>query len=204
VSAKAGAPPLRVLHLHSTFEAGGKERRSVALMNRFAKGVVHSVVSAQPGKLGAGKDLAKDVKVQYPFGFPPLAGKFGVRRLQTLAKGMQGFDLILTYNWGAMDAVMAHSLFGPKLGLAPLVHHEDGFNADEAVRLKPLRNWYRTVALGRAAALIVPSRALEAIALKTWRQPRAKVYRIGNGIPTGAYGRKPKPDALLKSYGLAA
>jgi hypothetical protein len=40
---------------------------------------------------------------------------------------------VLTYNWGAMDAVMAHTLFGAiTCKLPPLVHHEDGFNEDEA------------------------------------------------------------------------
>lgn len=191
-----GSAPLRVLHLHSTFEAGGKERRSVALMNRFAKGVVHSIVSAEPGAMGATRDIARSVDWNSPFGFPPLTGKFSVRRMQTLARGMSGFDLILTYNWGAMDAVMAHALFGPSIGLGPLVHHEDGFNADEAVRLKRTRNWYRMVALSRSKALIVPSRRLESIALETWRQPRARVQRIPNGIDTSAYGKKAKPDAL--------
>ena len=33
------AAPVRVLHLHSTFDAGGKERRAVALMNRFGPGI---------------------------------------------------------------------------------------------------------------------------------------------------------------------
>jgi glycosyltransferase involved in cell wall biosynthesis len=82
------------------------------------------------------------------------------------------------------------------MGLAPLIHHEDGFNADEAVRLKASRNWYRRVALARASALIVPSRQLEQVALAVWHQPRARVHRIGNGIPVGAYGKQPRADAL--------
>jgi glycosyltransferase involved in cell wall biosynthesis len=196
MSKPAAAAPLRVLHLHSTFEAGGKERRSVALMNRFHRGVVHSVVSAEPGKLGARTLVAKNVKVGYPFGFPALAGKFSIKRMKALARAMQDFDLVLTYNWGAMDAVMAHALFGPAMKLPPLVHHEDGFNADEAVKLKTTRNWYRMVALSRASALVVPSRRLEYIALNTWRQPRGRVHRIANGIETTAYGRKAKADAL--------
>jgi glycosyltransferase involved in cell wall biosynthesis len=109
---------------------------------------------------------------------------------------MAGHDLVLTYNWGAMDAVMAHTLFGQALSLPPLVHHEDGFNEDEALRLKPQRNWYRRIGLGRAAGLIVPSHRLEGIALETWHQPRWRVRRIANGIPTAAYAKKPRPDAL--------
>jgi glycosyltransferase involved in cell wall biosynthesis len=187
---------LHLLHLHSTFDAGGKERRSTTLINRFGKAARHSIVSAEPGALGARGQLDSGLSVQFPFGFPPLAGRFGVRRLQTLARAMQGFDLILTYNWGAMDAALAHALFAPAMGLAPLIHHEDGFNADEAVRLKASRNWYRRVALARASALIVPSRQLEQVALAVWHQPRARVHRIGNGIPVGAYGKQPRADAL--------
>jgi len=196
VTDPGSAGRLRVLHLHSTFNAGGKERRSVALMSRFGAGIDHSIVSGEPGALGARALIPPSISVHYPFGFPPLAGRFGVRRLQILARAMQGFDLILTYNWGAMDAAMAHALFAPSLGLAPLVHHEDGFNADEAQRLKPVRNWYRRIALARASALVVPSRHLEDVALRVWHQPRSRVQRIANGIPTRAFGKPPRPDAL--------
>lgn len=192
----AKVAPLKVLHLHSTFDAGGKERRAVALMNRFHKGVEHHIVSAQPGSMAAKALIDKRVTAYFPFGFPALAGKLRIGRLQTLARAMQGFDLILTYNWGAMDAVLAHAVFGPTMGLAPLVHHEDGFNADETGGLKRTRNWYRMVALSRTSALVVPSRQLEAIALKTWRQPHGRVQRIPNAINTAGYGRKPRPDVL--------
>jgi len=188
-----------ILHLHSTFAAGGKERRAVALINRFGPGVSHSIVSAMPQAMGARDLIAPGLSVHYPFGFPPLAGRFAVRRLQTLARAMRGFDLILTYNWGAMDAAMAHAVFGPAQGLAPLIHHEDGFNADEADGLKWQRNWYRRLALARARALVVPSRQLEAIALGAWAQPPARIHRIANGIDTARYapGRtKVRADAL--------
>ena len=187
---------LRLLHLHSTFDAGGKERRCVALMNAFGPEVHHTIVSAQPDALGARSLGDPAVPVLFPVGFPPLAGRFGVRRLQALARAMKGYDLVLTYNWGAMDAALAHAAFAPSMRLPPLVHHEDGFNADEADRLSPRRNWYRRLALTRAAALVVPSQRLEAIALSAWAQPPARVRRIPNGIPIAAYDRTPRRDAL--------
>ncbi|MFN3468348.1 MAG: glycosyltransferase [Novosphingobium sp.] len=201
MSDAAGQGPIRLLHLHSTFDAGGKERRVVALMNRWARPpyanrLEHHIVSAVPSAVGAKALIDKRVRAFFPFGFPPLAGKLRIARLQRLARAMQGFDLILTYNWGAMDAVMAHAVFAPSMGLAPLIHHEDGFNADEAGGLKRSRNWYRMIALSRASGLIVPSRQLEDIALRTWRQPQARVQRISNGIDTALYARKPRPDAL--------
>ena len=45
------------------------------------------------------------------------------------------------------EAVMAHRLFCHRLGLPPLIHHEDGFNADEAHAQKRARIAWRRLAL---------------------------------------------------------
>jgi L-malate glycosyltransferase len=187
---------LRLLHLQSSFDRGGKELRAAKLINAFGKGVEHTIVSAQPGALAAAAAIDPRIAVAYPGDFPPLAGKPLPGRLRGLARAMAGFDLVLTYNWGAMDAVLAHRLFGGVFRLPPLVHHEDGFNEDEAQVRKPSRNRYRRIALGRASALVVPSRRLEAIALAEWRQPPGRVVRIVNGIDTAAYAAAASPGAL--------
>lgn len=187
---------MRVLHLHSSFNAGGKELRAAKLMNAFGKGVAHCIVSAEPGAFGALAAIDPGIAIETPGDFPALAGTPSPGRLRLLARAMQGFDLVLSYNWGAMDGVMAHTVFGQFYRLPPLVHHEDGFNQDEAAGLKASRNWYRRIALGRTAALVVPSQRLEAIALDAWQQPRGRVHRIANGIDTAAYARKVRPDAL--------
>lgn len=166
------------------------------LMNLFGRALSHSVVSAQPGAMAAAAAVDTGLDVTYPGDFPSLVGRSGLGRFQRIARAMKDYDLVLTYNWGAMDAVMAHTLFGQALGLPPLVHHEDGFNEDEARRLKRSRNWYRRIALGRASALVVPSQRLEEIALGPWAQPRWRVRRIPNGIDTAAYARRAKADAI--------
>ncbi|MBA4161547.1 MAG: glycosyl transferase family 1 [Novosphingobium sp.] len=190
------AGKLRLLHLHSSFSPGGKELRAAKLMNLFGPEIAHTVVSGVPGALGAAEAVDPAVDVTYPAHFPSLSGKPLPGRLLTLARAMAGFDLVLTYNWGAMDAVVAHRLFARALGLPPLVHHEDGFNLDEAQRLSPSRNLYRRFGMAGAEALVVPSQRLEAIALDMWRLPPAKVRRIANGIPLGRYAAKPPADAL--------
>jgi glycosyltransferase involved in cell wall biosynthesis len=193
---------LRILHLHSSFNPGGKQLRAAKLINAFGRKsaagaeVEHTIVSAEPGALGASVAIDPRLAVGYPDDFPPLVGRPLPGRLQRLAFAMKGFDLVLTYNWEAMDAAMAHTLFREFHALPPLVHHEDGFNEDEVERRKISRNWYRRIALGRAAALVVPSRRLEAIATGEWLQPEARVVRIANGIDTAAYAGKAKPDAL--------
>lgn len=186
----------KVLHCHSTFAAGGKELRAVKLMNAFGKALDHTIVSGQPDELAAREHIARGVKVRFPKDFPSLIGWPTPGRLVTIAKAMKPYDLVLTYNWGAMDAVMAHTVFAEALGLPPLIHHEDGFNEDEADELKSSRNWYRRIALGRTHRLVVPSRVLERIALDIWKALPDRVQRIPNGIDTEAFGGKPKPASL--------
>ena len=181
------AAPLRLLHLHSSFAPGGKELRAVKLMNAFGPGVAHTVVSGVVGELGAASAVNDDISVAYPADFPALAGKPSPLRWWRIARAMRGFDLVLTYNWGAMDAVGAHRMLARVVGLPPLVHHEDGFNHDEVHGLKPIRNRFRALTLGTAAALVVPSRVLEAIAASVWWVKPARLKRIANGIPLDAY-----------------
>ena len=187
---------MRILHLHSSFSPGGKELRAAKLMNAFGGGIEHVLVSGVPGQLGAAKAIAPDVQVAYPDHFPALSGRPGLTRLARMAQAMRGFDLILSYNWGAMDAVAAHRLHARKLGLAPLIHHEDGFNQDEADRLKLSRNLYRRFALAGAAAVVVPSQVLERIARRHWGLAPERVHRIVNGIRLGDFVRPPRADAL--------
>jgi glycosyltransferase involved in cell wall biosynthesis len=179
--------PVRILHAHSTFGRGGKEARAVRLMNAFGAAAEHVVISASPRELGARDALAPEIKAEFPADSPPLTGLPGLPRLFRLSRFMRRFDLVLTYNWGAFDAVMARHLFGGP----PLVHHEDGFNEDEAGELKPRRNLYRRLALSSAFRLVVPSSRLEAIARKAWAQPSARVVRIANGIDVARYAAPP-------------
>jgi glycosyltransferase involved in cell wall biosynthesis len=183
----------RILHIHSSFDPGGKELRCVRLINAFGGAAFNALVSGEPDKRGAAALIEPMVAWAK---FPSLKGKPWPRRLNAMAAAMQSYDLVCTYNWGAMDAVLAHTLFADVYKLPPLVHHEDGFNEDEAERRKRGRNLYRRIALGRASALVVPSHTLERIAIEEWDQPRARVRRIPNGIDTRAYAATPKADVL--------
>ncbi len=181
--------PVRILHCHSTFSLGGKEARAVRLMNEWGGAAEHTILSAMPGRLAARDAVGRGIAAHYPDDAPPLAGRPTPLRLRRLARYMRGFDLVLTYNWGAFDAVMARRLWGGP----PLVHHEDGFNEDEAERLNPKRSLYRRIGLPAAHRLVVPSERLERIALGEWKQPRGRVDRIPNGIPVARYRRAEKP-----------
>ncbi|MEG3178011.1 glycosyltransferase family 4 protein [Sphingomonas sp. RB3P16] len=186
--------PVNILHLHSTFSLGGKEARAVRLMNAFGASARHTIVSGMDGQYGAQAAIATGIDYEIAQNPPPLTGSPSVKRYEAIAAYMRRFDLVLTYNWGAIDGAMARRVSSK--GVPPLVHHEDGFNADEADGLKIERNLYRRFALTKADALVVPSQTLEEIALKAWKQPRERVHRIANGIDTARYAIPPKPNAI--------
>jgi hypothetical protein len=96
-------------------------------MNAFGGAARHTILSGVPDQLSARDAIDTDVEADFPPDAPPLTGRPGPRLLR-LARYMRRFDLILTYNWGAFDAVMARRLFGGP----PLIHHEDG-----SIRMKP-------------------------------------------------------------------
>src|SRR6185437_11360286 len=98
--------PVRILHCHSTFSLGGKEARSVRLMNAFGDAAEHVILSAMPGSLGARDAIAKGIAVSFPDDAPSLTGRPGPLRFARLSRYMRRFDLVLTYNWGRFDAVM--------------------------------------------------------------------------------------------------
>lgn len=184
---------IHILHIHSTFALGGKEARAVQLMNAFGDAARHTIVSTVPDQYGARDLIDPGVKYEIALDPPPLKGRPSVRRYEKIAAYLRQFDLVLTYNWGAIDGVMAARAFGRNA--PPIVHHEDGFNSDEAVRLSHVRNMYRRIALPAAHALVVPSERLEKIALEQWRQPPERLKRISNGVPTKLFTGK--PDASL-------
>jgi glycosyltransferase involved in cell wall biosynthesis len=107
-------------------------------------------------------------------------------------------DLVLTYNWGAIDAVIAAAT----LGLRRVVHHEEGFNADEAAGFKSRRVLTRRFLLPRAHRVVVPSRHLARIATDLWRLPDTLVRLIPNGIRLDAFAPADGNPELRQALGI--
>lgn len=183
----------RILHAHSTFDLGGKEARAVALINAFGAAYSHDIVSADRDALGAARLIDPGISHRLmPPEVPPLEGWPSLKRWRSLAAAISRYDLLLTYNWGSMDAVMANRLFAR----IPHVHHEDGFNQDETVRQKPKRVIFRRLALAKTYRLVVPSRNLARIARTVWHQPEQRIIYIPNGVDMSLFDASPAPDAI--------
>jgi L-malate glycosyltransferase len=189
--------PVKILHCHSTFLLGGKEARAVRLMNVFGDAAEHVILTAVPGALGARDAIDPGVRVSFPGEVAPaLHGKPSLARYDRLSRYMEQFDLVLTYNWGSMDAVGARRMFAGFRKLPRLIHHEDGFNVSESARLNTKRNLFRRLMLPTAERLVVPSQRLEGIARDIWKQPASRVVRIPNGIEVGRYANAPEEGSI--------
>jgi glycosyltransferase involved in cell wall biosynthesis len=86
-------------------------------------------------------------------------------------------DVLVTYNWGAIEWAMANRL----VTRFPHIHHEAGFGKEEATQQLRRRVFFRRWALTRST-VVVPSRTLENIALRDWCLPKEKVLYVPNGI----------------------
>jgi len=167
--------PLRTLvHVFATFGAGGPQVRAVQLMAQLGPTFRHVVMAMD------GHDEARD---QLPAGHgvefvaaPARGGLLATVRRQRRWLAACKPDLVLTYNWGAIESVLA----ARSLRL-PLVHHEDGFLPDEATRRLRRRNWLRAWAL-RAVPVIVPSLVLRDIAAREWALPAQNIHHLPNGV----------------------
>lgn len=173
------ADPAHILHVFATFCPAGPQVRSVLLMDALGDAYRHTVVATD--NRTEAMDLVRSAQVTTEPWAPAGGPMSGVRFCRDLLKRLRP-DLLLTYNWGAMDAVLA----ARSAGLNRHVHHEDGFNVDEANGLHSRRNWARRVSL-RATDVVVPSENLLRIARKTWRLGRAQL--IPNGIDARRFAR---------------
>ncbi|MCP3917924.1 MAG: glycosyltransferase [bacterium] len=184
-----------VVHVFPTFVAAGAQVRTVALMNGLSTDYRHSVLSLA-GPTDALRLVDEGVDAgPIELGAAPASGPArGVRRMRALLAAQQP-DLLCTYNWGSFDAVLA----ARSSGFGAHLHHEDGFNADEAVGQKRRRVWSRRLFLRGAHGVVVISERLRELALRSWRLPERRVHFIPNGVRLERFGAGATDGARVRS-----
>ncbi len=166
-----------ILHAFSTFKLGGPQARFVALANHFGGDYRHIIV-AMDNQFPAAELL--ESQVNYELMPLPIVkgGAFANRHAFRQVLKQLKPDLVLSYNWGAIEWALANV---PKL--CPHVQVEDGFGPDEAVFQLPRRVLTRKLLFRLTATkLVVPSRLLQKIATEIWRVPASKCSYIANGV----------------------
>ena len=178
------AKPRHLLHVFSTFAVGGPEVRSCDLINHFGERYRHTII-AMDGRYECKSKLLPGAPVTF------LEVE---NHRQNLLKNVWQFrqllqqlkpDVLLTYNWGAVEWGLANSLGR----VCPHLHWEEGFSPEEAVQQKKRRIYARRVFLAGVQKLVVPSRTLERIARQIWKFPATIVSYVPNGVDVTKYSR---------------
>ena len=169
-----------LLHIFTSFAVGGPQVRFVEIANHLAGKYRHSVIAldgdtACAARLHAGADVRL---------IPLVARKSrgldlgNLWRFRKILEAMRP-DILLTYNWGAIEWALANRI----LPVARHLHFEDGFGPEEALgRQLQRRAMFRRIALGERTTIIVPSWTLWRLATETWRVDGRRVMRIPNGL----------------------
>ena len=157
-----------VLHVLSSFDPGGIETRLVEILSRWPD--THHSILVRNGRVGCVDRLAPQVSFELVPAPPIEAGTLKTVRAMIGVLRRLRPDLVLTYNFGTIETVLAARLSNVRR----IVHHEDGFGSDEVVSFKRRRVWMRRVVLRTVKSVVVPSLRLKDIALRTWKLPPAR------------------------------
>ena len=173
-----GRSARHLLHIFPSFAIGGSQSRFRQLAIIHGDRYRHTVV-ALDGVFDMAKSIPAALGVEYST--PSFDKRAGLRNLPLFRSILkrQKPDVLVTYNWGAIEWCLANRWFP----LAPHIHIEDGFGPEEAHQQFTRRVWLRRIALsGRHTRIVLPSRRLENIARNVWRLSERRVVYLPNGV----------------------
>src|SRR5205823_14694090 len=131
--------------------------RTAMVINATADRFRHTVVSISGDTCGAHRMHANGGASLEVMPRPKVWGGYPRLLAGTLEKLRP--DLLITYGWGGVDAILA----GRLCGLRRIIHAEDGFLPDEVDQQKRRRLIARQVLLRAASRVVVPSHTLVGI-----------------------------------------
>lgn len=175
--------PRRLLHVFSTFKVGGPQRRFAQICDYLGDAYEHTIISMDGRweSLDLLSDGVKVHRVDIPQGLG--TGLTAFRSARQVIKD-HAPDLLVTYNWGAIEWAAANLL-----PLCPHIHIEDGFRPDEVEKRLWRRNLFRRLCLRGNSRVVVISQVLLKIALTEWKIPAQRVHFVPNGIDVQKFRR---------------
>lgn len=186
--------PRHLLHVFSTFAVGGPQVRFAKLANRLGQRYRHTIL-AMDGDFACRERLHADLHLAFlPVAVEKTSGVSfaNLRHFRRILVERQP-NLLLTYNWGAVEWALANRL----RPVCRHLHFEDGLGPDEADGRQFVRRiWMRRVALSGPTQVVVPSHLLFRIATEVWRLSPERVLHIPNGIDCDRFAAPPDPAAL--------
>ena len=171
---------MRILHVVPSFGLGGMEKIICAVINNTSDCYTHTILALD--QLTDARKWLKEKTIAFvDFKKPNGRRQFFTDLYRVLQKAMP--DLLMTYNWGATDAVW----LARAAGIRRVVHNEHGFNVDELKTTNWQRDAVRSLVYRLASQVIVVSRELETLLQRKYLLKASQVTRIPNGIDAAYY-----------------
>lgn len=178
-----------LLHVFSTFGVGGPQVRFAAIANHFGRAYRHTII-AMDGDFSCADRLDPGLDVE----LMPMAVRKGaglslanLRSFRATLKQLRP-DLLVTYNWGAVEWALANRI----LPICRNLHLEDGFGPEETGGRQLLRRvWTRRIALSGRSDIVLPSQTLEQIARQRWRFSPKRLHYVPNGVDCARFASAP-------------
>ncbi|MEL7488219.1 MAG: glycosyltransferase, partial [Pseudomonadota bacterium] len=188
---------IKTVHVFPSFARGGQQARLASIINAGADDFRHLVL-ALDGDI-SGRTLIKASCEAEIIPFATEKSGFFSRRAVVALSGLLNehrADLLCTYNWGAIEAVIANAVSIR----TPHIHYEDGFGADEDLDRQKRKRVFARRLLLRKSLTVVPSTGLARLARRRWRLPDHAVRLIPNGVDTDRFEeRDGGADAMFES-----
>lgn len=178
----------RLLHVLPGFGMGGIQTQLAGIANALGGAFEHAVLPLD-GDFSCRARIAPHVPVELvappPWARAPLLHPLAARGFLRRAAA----DLVVTYNWAAVEWCLANRLLGDARGL----HCEHGFGIEETQRRLARRNAMRRLALAGGMDLVVPSRSLARVAREEWWLAPRRIRVVANGIDCNDVERRAGP-----------
>jgi glycosyltransferase involved in cell wall biosynthesis len=171
---------MRILHVVPSFGLGGMEKIICAVVNATTDRCQHTVLALDGCGLAAGWLNACTTQV-IKLDKPSSRRMFFASLFKALR--VSNPDLLMTYNWGATDAIW----LGRLAGIRHIIHSEHGFNVEEGTTTLWIRDCIRFLVYRLSFKIIVVSHELEDMLGNRFLLSKNKIRRIPNGIDVSYY-----------------
>ena len=181
-----------LIHVFPSLEVGGQQVRAVKLANALGRRFRHTFIALN-GDFEAVDRVHPEIDSSCLAVVAPKGSRLRPAAIAAFRNllAAQAPDLLLTYNWGAMEWAFANRFFP----LCPHVHFEDGFGPQENPKVQLARRvWFRRVALTGNSIVVVPSLTLRNLATTRWGFAADRVLYVPNGVDCARFARPSAPS----------
>ncbi|WP_411820185.1 glycosyltransferase family 4 protein [Hyphococcus formosus] len=189
---------LKLLHVFPSFAFGGQQARLATLIDGLGDGYNHHIITLD-GDFSAKAMISDQAQVNFAHFAMKKNSAISFSNIRGLMNAIRTAnpDILCTYNWGSIEAVIANRM-GPKI---PSLHFEDGFGPGETIENQSQKRILGRRFFLRNSWVIVPSHGLEKAAREKWKIK--KVTRVENGIENDRFTstRAPRDFVMIGSVG---